>query len=293
MADYTDNNNIKLLESVIDELINEEISGTAPVERTMPGSLTSENLPVTKLMNLLKFLFTPKGFASLGLLGLVYDKEFTLATVDFAIDLAKSATDPDILSAVQNQTSLTDKVKSFFKVASDSATKDIFDYIDELEAIKPKSMSATIVSRLVDKYRLLGLDSNNEISISEEEGSLYDSLVKGEGLGAFIEFDKFYYDKSDNTFNYHSTSNRDLWLNRRIIDKINNRDYDGAARTYDAAFKIQKAVNEDGENIFDNNNLLDFSREVTMDNILNKFESWVANKSGSIKNLFNSKQAPE
>jgi len=182
MADYSD----RLLRALIREMINEDRPNVASaIEAGSRRALT-----LGKILNTAKSLFSVDGAVALTAVGLLYEKEFTLATLNFGYENAK-VTFGKIKKFYSTPGSVFTKMNAAQFYGNDTKDQNKIEYLIELRKISKDSLTAEKVLEimtLAKQKKLLEGANVNPDSVTESDAAILAAIVKGEGIeGIFNE----------------------------------------------------------------------------------------------------------
>ena len=145
MEDYSD----KTIRALIVEMINEDEKKSSTLAVLV--NLDEKYKLPTKLLAAFSAIFTPAGFATLALVGLIVEKDVTLATAGAVGQTALNLRDAFRagLSAKKGE-----KASTFFESFSVAQEQNTFNYINDVKNIAKSddSITAEMITKIIESY---------------------------------------------------------------------------------------------------------------------------------------------
>ena len=181
MEDYSD----KTLRALIRQLIAED-KGRKGAEGPKAGNNRKASAYL-QLASLFKYIFTKEGFVALTAAGLIFEKDFTVATLGLGLDTGKASLDA---IKVFNDPTNRDNNRFFGRLAEASAKfrdqqrTNKLKYLQDLQKMKEGSLPADWVYQAMssaERHQIKGADLN---SISAEDFAIVTAITTP-GSGGF------------------------------------------------------------------------------------------------------------
>jgi len=253
MEDYSDKN----LRALIAEMIKiseatKSVAGRVNQQKTVVGTDKSYR-PSSVLFNMFKRVFTVAGFSALAGAGLIFEKEFTLATLGAA---ANEAGDFFTAFSKASKSKKGNRIENFLDIVDGDAKVNTYRYlrkINELDATN-ESLTATAV-----KEAYLAFVQFFSVDIKEPGTEDYEIYAAFMGGNMQAVFTPSLFKVENNKFTATSTANSYIkTLDKKIYDmiasaadpekdpKVRKSEINVAYNTYKAAIEMGKGPNELG-----------------------------------------------
>ena len=200
MADYSD----KLIRALIREMINEDRANKA--EAIVGGP--TKALAIWKAAKLLRAILTPGGIALAVTLGLMYEKEFTVATLKLA-----GKTAADLVEAIVEFVKLKGLGHSTFHAIAEAGfefqeenEKSKYRYYAALKEDAKKSKLSKTVDNLIEKATEVSYMDEDAINkYPKSDRAVIDAIVSKDFESIFTD-ELFVYNSSKNTISVKNAS---------------------------------------------------------------------------------------
>ena len=253
MEDYSDKN----LRALIAEMIKVSEATKSVADRANPQSSVvgtdKSYRPSSVLFNMFKRVFTVAGFSALVGAGLIFEKEFTLATLGAA---ATEAGDFFTAFSKASKSKKGNRIENFLDIMDGDAKVNTYKYLQEINKLNETNESLTAVA-----VEAAYLEFKKFFGVNIEEPGTEDYAIYAAFMGDNMRdvFTPALFNVENNKFKATDTaSNYTKTLDKKIYDmivsasdpkkdpKVRKSEINVAYNTYKAAIEMGKGPNELG-----------------------------------------------